>query len=425
MIKPFTIEIKEFGPIRNSEIAVSPLTIFTGESGLGKSYAAFLCHYVYKVLTSNRILAYFKDRGIDLIEQWNQTSDGETFITLNVPDIVSWMEKDAINYVGWLVGNLNMTGSIKFHLPLDIEEIPLKRSEELVGIQNKEEVYWRISYEDFGFNIPANKDFLLEIYFSMFFCAILARLMSPHSRSIPLNDSILLPPSRGSLMDAVGRPNFRAGMYSEFLDMKEQLFSSLYAKSIPDEVLSQIASKSIKGNLTTENNEVIYNTSDNLHIPLSAAASSVKELAPYWLWLTSARVLGCAVLFEEPEAHLHPSRQEAVADTFSYVLNMDSALTITTHSDYLLKRINQLGRLYKLYKSPGLREKAMNIMSEYEINWRSLIDFDKVAAYILKVNEDGTSRIERIDTEDGIPFESFDKVIDAEMTLDDRLAELM
>ena len=43
-MKSVKINIKRLGAIRDSELYIKPLMIFSGESGLGKSCALFLCH---------------------------------------------------------------------------------------------------------------------------------------------------------------------------------------------------------------------------------------------------------------------------------------------------------------------------------------------------------------------------------------------
>ena len=46
-MKPVKIKINKLGPVRDSIIEIKPLTILTGDSGLGKSYSAFVIHYFY------------------------------------------------------------------------------------------------------------------------------------------------------------------------------------------------------------------------------------------------------------------------------------------------------------------------------------------------------------------------------------------
>ena len=64
-MNPVIFQIKKLGAVRNSKIELKPLMIFSGESGLGKSYVAFLVHYLYTLLTSHRLTSFFKERDID------------------------------------------------------------------------------------------------------------------------------------------------------------------------------------------------------------------------------------------------------------------------------------------------------------------------------------------------------------------------
>jgi predicted ATPase len=56
-MKTIKIHINRLGAVRNSVVELKPLMIFSGESGLGKSYVAILVHYFYKVLAETRLQA--------------------------------------------------------------------------------------------------------------------------------------------------------------------------------------------------------------------------------------------------------------------------------------------------------------------------------------------------------------------------------
>ena len=61
-MKTIKIQINRLGAVCNSVVELKPLMIFSGESGMGKSYVAILVHYFYKVLTENRLQAFFSAR---------------------------------------------------------------------------------------------------------------------------------------------------------------------------------------------------------------------------------------------------------------------------------------------------------------------------------------------------------------------------
>ena len=65
-MKCIKVRIDHLGRIRDSEILVSPLMVFSGESGLGKSYLALLCHYFFELLiNTSRLNHFFVDNNID------------------------------------------------------------------------------------------------------------------------------------------------------------------------------------------------------------------------------------------------------------------------------------------------------------------------------------------------------------------------
>lgn len=61
------IKIHQLGMIGESEeITLNRLMIFSGESGLGKSYLSIICHYIFSVLLdSHRISSFFDKKGMD------------------------------------------------------------------------------------------------------------------------------------------------------------------------------------------------------------------------------------------------------------------------------------------------------------------------------------------------------------------------
>ena len=60
-----SFRIHKLGLIQETdEIRLNRLMIFSGESGLGKSYLAMLCHYFFDVLLDrSRISSFFEEKG--------------------------------------------------------------------------------------------------------------------------------------------------------------------------------------------------------------------------------------------------------------------------------------------------------------------------------------------------------------------------
>lgn len=79
-------------------------------------------------------------------------------------------------------------------------------------------------------------------------------------------------------------------------------------------------------------------------IGLGQASSMVTELAPMVLFLRDGIGAGDTLVFEEPEAHLHPAAQTDMAEILSRLVNAGVRVVVTTHSDWLLKEIGNLIR---------------------------------------------------------------------------------
>lgn len=58
--KTIKIYIEELGPIRDSVIELKPFMIFSGESGMGKSYTVLLVHYIYRILCNAALSSFLK-----------------------------------------------------------------------------------------------------------------------------------------------------------------------------------------------------------------------------------------------------------------------------------------------------------------------------------------------------------------------------
>ena len=123
-------------------------------------------------------------------------------------------------------------------------------------------------------------------------------------------------------------------------------------------------------------------------------------------------IANTSILFEEPEAHLHPRRQQSVADLIAYAIGQGSHIQITTHSDYFIKRLNLLLRLNALRnKVPS--DIMHNLLEEIDVNPLLIFQLEQIHAYYLTAREDGTTTISKFDIckENMIPFDSFEKTI--------------
>ncbi len=207
-------------------------------------------------------------------------------------------------------------------------------------------------------------------------------------------------------------PTFRSGMFYEFFKLKSDIARPIESPREQDAILTNLLSRINDGTISLTNDNLTYTTHSGHQMPLSAAASSIKELAALALLLPKYNLDDMTLLFEEPEAHLHPSRQQSLADLIGYIVSKGCHLRITTHSDYFIKRINALIKLYPII-SQLPAEDGQELLAKHGFNKESLIDTANVIAYNLTRNDNGYTNVSQLktDAEEGVPFDSFHKVI--------------
>jgi predicted ATPase len=154
---------------------------------------------------------------------------------------------------------------------------------------------------------------------------------------------------------------------------------------------------------------------------MSAAASSIRELSPLLFWIKNKNIEMSSVCLEEPEAHAHPEMQYDIADLLASCINKGAFIQMTTHSDYLLTRINQLIKLYQLQQSNP--DKFEN--SAFVRNKRQTLNPQKIKAYYFNFSEEkGYVTIQEQNLSEGIPFDSFHDAITRQILFDDDLKKI-
>lgn len=134
-----------------------------------------------------------------------------------------------------------------------------------------------------------------------------------------------------------------------------------------------------------------------LDVPLKQAPSGYRELAPLVLALRHEE--RSDMFIEEPEAHLHPDAQIAIARGLARASKIGPDIAMTTHSMYVLDEISNLLRLKKLSKQ---EKKELGYK-----NWEGLTLKD-VAIYFFSKDGD----VEPIEvSEDGLSESGLDRII--------------
>ena len=389
------IIIDKLGPITDSEIVFKPFMVFTGESGLGKSYTALLWYNLITSLTPMRLQEF-------ITKKMNGSVKEE--LTFKFKDFRMWLNQNTAAFLGYLLGNNNFDCQVNYVFEIDDDmPVELKRlhDEDASG-------FTRCSINGDIDVFPLDlEDNVLMMSFSLH--GYLSELCFGKNYLRPL----ILPPARAAFMGA--NTTSPIGMYRDFLAQLDDLKTPSRIISPDNQFFVNYIAKLADGEIVLENGSVFLQFEFGEKIPVSAAASSVKELMPFLLMLQNGKIRQYnSLLFEEPEAHVHPKKQFLVMDMLTRCCNKGMLIQMTTHSDYLLGRMNQLLVLGKI------REKSMeafeNFCNEHLFNKNLYLHTEQVGGYYFKRENDRVV-IEEQDLSLGLPFNSFENTVKSQMEL--------
>lgn len=159
------------------------------------------------------------------------------------------------------------------------------------------------------------------------------------------------------------------------------------------------------GHFTKVEDDIFFSSSEinsrQFHIPLHLASSSVVELSNLYFYLVMGRKSNNPILIiDEPESHLDPINQIEFARALARWVNSGIRVVISTHSDYILKEINNLIMLHSDFEE---KEEVTE-----RLGYTESIAPESVRAYVA---EDGG--LEECDVDKyGIEMPYFDFIID-------------
>ena len=395
--------IDKLGPIQNSEIEFKPFLVYTGESGLGKSYTALLWYNLLTAMTSERLSEF-----VSMKSNGSQKDE----LALKIKDYRVWLNNNTSAFLGYLLGNTNFDCEVNYVFDEvdDEEKILLKR------LHDKDASgFSRCSINDEVVVFPGDVDngfmmsYALAFYLASLFLGGIGKI-----------HPLILPPARAAFMGA--NTSSPIGMYRDFLKQLDDLKTPSRVAIADNQFYANYIAKLVDGKIVLENGSVFLQFESGDAIPVSAAASSVKELMPFLLMLQNGKNrLYNSLLFEEPEAHVHPKKQFLVMDILARCCNKGMLIQMTTHSDYMLGRMNQLLLLGKI---KHVSESSFEQFCEtHQYNKNLYLTENQVGAYFFK-RQDGKVVVEKQDLTNGLPFSSFEQTVKDQMELSADITEI-
>lgn len=406
------IYIHELGPIRNAEIELAPVMIFTGTSNLGKSYTNFLAYYVFSLFSGSRLAEFFRKRISDEV-----VSGKRVGFSFSVKELKDWMEADIKNFFVYMLNYPDVPCKVEFCFEdtdraFHVKIQQAKTSQPTDELGNFKIMTVSIDRSETAFLSRNDKIADLAVIH-------IAQYLQKVLLDVRINHAYLLPPGRASLLNesfSIKKDVSNTGMYDIFLNdfdyiVNLKIRNNNATETDRNENLTKLTENIIEGKLVSTREGIVMNMKgQNNPIPISATASSIKELSPFLLWVENGKPDIDSMCIEEPEAHAHPEMQYGIADLMAACIMQGTMMQLTTHSDYLLARLNQLIRLHNLKQKDSNRFK--DVCKTYAINESLTLDPSLIHAYFFHKNKESQEvTIKKMNVKDGIPFDTFSNVV--------------
>jgi hypothetical protein len=143
-------------------------------------------------------------------------------------------------------------------------------------------------------------------------------------------------------------------------------------------------------------------------LPMGRSSAIVTELAPL-ITLLREHGIPKLLIYEEPEAHLHPRLQRVVAQVLVRLVRRGTNVLVTTHSATFAQQVNSFIKLGALGFDDARRADmadALGLVEPYTPEDRLLPD--EVAAYGFRFRDDGRTVVDALEVRDeGVVMPSF------------------
>ncbi|MFT5667530.1 MAG: putative ATP-dependent endonuclease of OLD family [Vicingaceae bacterium] len=442
------VNIQNLGAIKDATFDLSKrLIIFCGPNNSGKTYAAFIIYALTKAS-----LKYFRSQ-VHVSFVQDLVKKQETVFNIPVNEIWNYRLNELKGIKNSLDSIFGITEDVQKTLfddfSIDILQtkkqfevgIPLMEFQNELKINNTSVIIKKVKGSTEikltikEKSISKDKIDMLELFLTSKLYSLIA--------FYPFNSSHILPVERNSIYTFSKELSIQK---QEFLDRAQELSSknsnkdpfhwlmrrsTRYPMPIRDgleiaedlnnysktkteffTLAEEIENELLQGKMiVTKEGEVQYssNKAKTKKIPIHLTASIVKTLSSLVFYLKHIANKNELIIIDEPELNLHPNNQVFLTRIFAKLINHGFRILISTHSDYVVREINNL--IMASSEKPGVAEKAKQLGYTTDMN----LTYDKVGAYLFKYKNKNSRKVSvsPIDVTDaGFDVETIDSTID-------------
>lgn len=433
------IGVSDFGKIKRAEIDISNFTIFVGNNNSGKTYMMQLIYGLIGELPEFRLPVEDYELNINTEWEWG----------------FEWIQNYEKRVNVYLAENKEKIVEKIFHKDIPINSLYLKivdidekiniefterESEYVIDPSNHKNAY-HIKGFPVRININKQKDGTGKVLESIIVLLknkrdqeYIKHLIEKHTVEIMLDyrrkgqkQSLFLPASRTGMLllykyffaerdeklieeieqDSEIKYGNELGLSAPVYDFLQFLLRYTPNKMQTEnnkDLINFIDSHLIDGTLQQEGDETIYiPAKTDRHVPLYLSSSMVNELTPMVKALTGAANYRY-FFYDEIETCLHPEKQGEMARLLIRLINSGRKLIVSTHSDTMASKINNLLLLSFSDETDEEKKKKLDKLSLTE---NDLLKTKNVHVYQFANQSDGTSVVNELEFR-RVPYIGYD-----------------
>lgn len=176
------------------------------------------------------------------------------------------------------------------------------------------------------------------------------------------------------------------------------------------DLATELEEQLLMGSLAVDNHgEALFRAkgAKSKPLPITMTASVVKSLSALTFYLRYNATQNDLVIIDEPELNLHPDSQIRLARVFGKMINRNLRLLISTHSDYIIRELNNLIML-----SSVSSDDFETIKEKYQYDDDMMIHQEDVNAYLFKRNKRNKTEVKPIVvTREGFEVTTIDETL--------------
>lgn len=433
-------EISYLGAIRRAVVDLQkPLTLFCGPNSTGKTYLSYILHAILE--NTNYIKSKWLDKILIHFSEHKEFTLNRELIEGFIQDVAANIKTDLGSIFG--IGDITVDKLFsQFELSLVLSEgdyeriieapcrLISKNGEKEIGIV-KEPSSDKVIYLTNGEepNIERDSSMGLRLMMNHFFRLLCfrnsggVRMLTVERNSI-YTFKTELSLGRNELIDRIQQKSDRSEL--NILDMVNsssrryplavrsslriandlenvQKFKSAY-RDVAEQIEKGILNGEVRITRTGDVEFVSDKVGKTKHIPIHLTSSIVKTMSSLVIYLKHIARKGDLLIIDEPEMNFHPNVQILLMRIFAILTKLDLRIIISTHSDYMIREVNNLimaGTIYskdpQLINELGYEENMLLNKNDIAVKYFNYGKLKRLLDVVdVKVEDDGFA-IESID----------------------------